>query len=125
MKNVTPAMASTLFAKSSLGSDFILAMDEKCPDGVVDGKVVIGVINRATWDHNGVAKNVLATFCAAEGIRWADVDIRSDSFIKDVRALATAYLKGLYPSYTWERTYSSGKGREEVAAEDLADAFAC
>lgn len=124
MKKITPAMATALFAKSSLGTDFLRAMDEKCSDGVVDGKVVIGVINRATWDHNGMAKNVLATFCAAEGIRWSDVDVRSDSFIKEVRAMATVYLKGLYPTYTWERTYSSGNGREEVAAEALADAFA-
>jgi hypothetical protein len=121
---ITSDKAITLFSKSSLCKDFIRAMDLKCVDGVVDRKVVIGVINRATWDHNGVAKNVLATFCAAEGIRWSDVDVRSDSFIKEVRLIAMIYLREMYPGYTWERTYSSGNGREEVAAEALADAFA-
>jgi hypothetical protein len=125
MKNVTPAMAIALFHKSSLNVDFQKAMHEKCPDGYVKGTVLNGVINNATWNHEGRDLNVIATFCKAEGIRWADVDIRSDAFVKEVRQIAAEYLGERYGEvYTWERTSSSGKSREEVATADLAAAWA-
>ena len=119
LNKISRNMVENLLMKSTMLDDFKAKMEGKMD---VDGKEVIGVINRCTWKHNGMPVNVMATIAKAEGLRWCDVDVRSHPMCKAVREIGYDFLKGSFPKYVWEKTYSR-KGKEDVAADVLADAF--